>query len=195
MENLPPPVLYDEQTIQQFERDSRHGEEVEGHDDFAVVLKKGKPCLCRGHHDGAHVGDSAKCFSPRPRTQAFCSSPCIFGAPQPGFSCANRRINTRSSLVIFGRPGRWRDRHRQYQRKLARCQATTVSGLTMSSTFFQPEKNLRSPIQNNRSNKFKGGFGRFRLRITSCCLSARTSSAVAARDRKRTRIAATTANR
>jgi len=45
MQDLPPPVLYDEQTIQQFERDSWHGEEVEGRDDFAVVLKKGQPTL------------------------------------------------------------------------------------------------------------------------------------------------------
>jgi hypothetical protein len=35
--------------------------------------------------------------------------------------------------VILGRPPRARDFHRQYSRKPARCQATTVSDLTITS--------------------------------------------------------------
>src|SRR3712207_4669090 len=58
------------------------------------------------------------------------SSPWIFGAPQPGFSCARRRIRSCTSLEIFGLPGRGRDLQRQYSRKPARCHAMTVSGLS-----------------------------------------------------------------
>ena len=38
------------------------------------------------------------------------------GAPQVGFSSAIDRMRSRSSGVIFGRPGRRRERKRQYQR-------------------------------------------------------------------------------
>ena len=65
--------------------------------------------------------------SPRPRIRrryratvrseiwkpSFCSSPWIFGAPQPTFSSAIRRMRSRISPVILGRPPRGRDRQRQ----------------------------------------------------------------------------------
>src|SRR5687768_6843618 len=35
---------------------------------------------------------------------SFNSSPWILGAPQSAFSCAKRRISTRISSLIFGRP-------------------------------------------------------------------------------------------
>ena len=41
--------------------------------------------------------------------------------------------------------------------------------------------------------RVQGGRGRFRLRAASCCRRARTSSAVAARQRKKTRMAAKSA--
>ena len=40
-------VLDDEEAVQQLKRQSRHGEEVDGNDHLAMVLKKGKPALCR----------------------------------------------------------------------------------------------------------------------------------------------------
>ena len=54
----------------------------------------------------------------------------------------------------------------------------------MRSTFFQPHQKRRSVIQNSRSHEFNGGRGRFRLRTASCCRSAMTSSAVAARSKE-----------
>ena len=45
VQNLPSCMLDDEKAVQQLERNRRHGEEIEGHDDFAVILKKGKPAL------------------------------------------------------------------------------------------------------------------------------------------------------
>ena len=117
----------------------------------------------------------------------------ILGAPQIGFSLAKRRISSRTSSLILGLPLRRRDRQRQYNRKPARCQATTVSGLTIRSTSFQPDQKRRRRIQNSRSQEFKGGRGRFRFRTASCCRSARTSSAVPARQRKKTPKAAKSA--
>jgi hypothetical protein len=38
-------VLDDEEAVEQLERHRRHGEEVEGHDDFPVVLEKCQPPL------------------------------------------------------------------------------------------------------------------------------------------------------
>jgi hypothetical protein len=55
------------------------------------------------------------------------SSPWMRGAPQNGFSTLIRRINARSSMWICGRP-RGRDFQRQYERKPALCQRTSVSG-------------------------------------------------------------------
>ena len=41
------PMLDDEEAVQQLERQSGHGEEVEGRDHLAVVLQKGQPALAR----------------------------------------------------------------------------------------------------------------------------------------------------
>ena len=72
------------------------------------------------------------------------------GAPQLGLSSFMRRISSRISLVTFGRP-RCRDRQRQNRRKPARCQDTTVSGLTTMRVSAHPEYSRRSTVQNNRS--------------------------------------------
>lgn len=61
---------------------------------------------------------------------------------------------------------------------------TTVSGLTMSNTFFERDQNRRSVIQNKRSDIFRLARGRFRLRTATCCRRARISIARSVRDRK-----------
>ena len=50
------------------------------------------------------------CTTPTPRP-SFCNSPWIFGAPQPAFSWAKRRINVRTSGEILGRPTDPGDQH------------------------------------------------------------------------------------
>ena len=120
---------------------------------------------------------------------SFRSSPCIFGAPQVGFSSATRRINVRISAVVAGRPPPARDRHFQKSRNPARCQPTTVSGFTTIRTSVHRDQTRRNVVQNNRSHGFKRGRGRFRLRTATCCRSARISRAVSCRLRKKTRTA------
>lgn len=78
----------------------RHIEEVERDDHLTVLRQEGNPPLR-----------------------------WILGAPQSRFPIGRHRIRTRISLVIFGLAPRGRERHRQYKRKPARCQPTTVSRL------------------------------------------------------------------
>ena len=108
-------------------------------------------------------------------------------------SSAKRRISRRISSAILGRPPRGRERQPQYNLKPARCQPTTVSGCTITKASAQPDQNRRRMVQKNRSRRFNCGRGHFRLRTASCCRSARISSAVSLRLRRKARSAATSA--
>jgi hypothetical protein len=75
---------------------------------------------------------------------SICNSPWMREAPQVGFSATMRKMSSRSSLLICFLPVRirCRERQNQYSRKPARCQRTTVSGLTRISDRFQPVQNF-----------------------------------------------------
>jgi hypothetical protein len=63
-----------------------------------------------------------------------------------------RRIRDRDSVSILGLPRLFdRERRRQNKRKPARCQATTVSGLTITRTWLHAGQRRRSRIQKIRS--------------------------------------------
>jgi hypothetical protein len=96
------------------------------------------------------------------------------------------RISRITSIGTFGRPLRDLDFHRQYNRKPARCQRITVSGLTIAKAFNTLEAKVYSPANTSRSSLPKvGRFGDFRRRILSWWRSVRTSTSSAARERKR----------
>src|SRR5882672_7400252 len=80
------------------------------------------------------------------------SSPWMRGAPQPGFSRHILQIRSRISREMAGRPG-WPRRTFQVQnrRKPARCQATTVSGLTMARAERQLRQMRERQTQKRRS--------------------------------------------
>jgi len=61
------------------------------------------------------------------------SSPWILGAPQNGLARPISRINFLISAGNFGRPPSDCDFHRQYERRPARGQPITVSGLTIAN--------------------------------------------------------------
>jgi hypothetical protein len=69
-------------------------------------------------------------------------------------------------------------------RKQARCQAITVSGLTMMRAFFQPGQSRSSRIQNMRSRIPKRGRGVFLLSTPSCWRRAMISRLRLWRERK-----------
>src|ERR1700686_2919298 len=54
-----------------------------------------------------------------------------------------------------GRPSGWRLFHFQYSRNPLRCQAMTVSGLTMSNADHQPLQNRARDTHRNRSARLK----------------------------------------
>ena|SRR5947208_3249352 len=75
------------------------------------------------------------------------------GAPHSGLSTLIRRISTRRSASICGRPPREQDFQRQYRRKPARCQRMRVSGRMIVMAFrtdgnqrYSWTKNKRSPF-------------------------------------------------
>jgi hypothetical protein len=112
---------------------------------------------------------------------------------KPGFSAFIRRISSRISRVILGRPG-WRDLHRQNRRKPARCQDTTVSGLTKMSASAQSEYSRRSVVQKSRSARLSLGRGCFLLKTASCYRRAAASKASLWRGTKNAWMHVTTAN-
>jgi hypothetical protein len=65
------------------------------------------------------------------------------GAPQVGFSATMRKINSRTSLDNLFLPTCFLtfEIRLQYSRNPARCQRTTVSGLTTRRDFFQSDQN------------------------------------------------------
>jgi hypothetical protein len=63
----------------------------------------------------------------------------------------------------------------------ARCQPTTVSGLTIMRTSAQRDQHWRMAVQKMRSRRFNCGRGRLRFSTASCCRRARISRALSPR--------------
>src|SRR5215472_12673377 len=112
VQNLAPPVLDDEEAVEQLERYRRYSEEIERDDHLAVILEKGKPAPPGSARRRIRCRYRATVRSQTAKP-SFCSSPWILGAPQSGFSSARRRIRTRTSSAILGRPLPGRERQRQ----------------------------------------------------------------------------------
>jgi len=113
------------------------------------------------------------------------------GAPQVGFSATIRKINWRNCFGVCLRPIglRTREISLQYKRKPARCQRTTVSGVTTMRACCHPDQNLRAMTQQTLSNISSLGLGCFRFSTASCWRRARFSSKRLRRARKRQRSA------
>ena len=107
------------------------------------------------------------------------------GSSPGGILGRHGSVRSRSSGVIFGRPERRRERKRQHQRNPARCQPTTVSGFTTTSTLAHCDHQRRRPIQNRRSHGLIWGRGFLRLRTPTCCRKATSSSPRSCRERKK----------
>src|SRR6516165_10966624 len=73
------------------------------------------------------------------------------GAPQVGFSATMRKIKARTSLLTRFRPPTCLnlETHAQYKRNPARCQLTTVLGVTKMRGFLHPDQNVLNATQNS----------------------------------------------
>ena len=86
------------------------------------------------------------------------SSPWMRGAPHIGFSRLILRISSRVSLGTFGLPGfPCRTFQVQKSRKPLRCQATTVSGFTITRAERQSRQTLHSQTHRPRSTTVNCG--------------------------------------
>ena len=113
------------------------------------------------------------------------TSPWILGAPQSGLARLMSRINFLVSADSFGRPPSDFDFHRQYERKPARCQRITVSGLMIAKALNTFGAKRYSPANISRSMRQKvGRLGDFRRRTFNWWRSIRISTSSEARDRK-----------
>jgi hypothetical protein len=146
----------DQKHVQHLEAKGGQGEEVDGDQLLGMILQKGAPGL-RGRLGAAHhvFADAGLAD-----VDAEFEQLAVDAAPQLGFSRHILRIRPRTSREMTGRPG-WPRRTFQVQnrRKPARCQATTVSGLTMASAERQSPQMRDNPTHNQRSHAVN--FGRF----------------------------------
>src|SRR2546430_14361949 len=75
----------------------------------------------------------------------------MHGAPQVAFSATIRKIRVRTSLLTRLRPPICLalETHVQYKRNPARCQFTTVLGVTKTRGFLHPDQNVLNATKNS----------------------------------------------
>src|SRR5215510_13248673 len=90
------------------------------------------------------------------------------GAPQVGFSAVIRKISFRTSVDSFFLPTCFLafEIKLQYSRKPARCQRTTVSGLTSTRACFQALQKRQSEYPEDFVKRSHPGSGMFALQHT-----------------------------
>src|SRR6267154_900108 len=101
---------HDDEGIKQVETDRWNHEQVHGGNVRRVVAQEGSPSLAGRPRRLTMYLATLDCAISSP---SLSSSPWMRGAPQSGFSTLIRRINTRMSVSICGRPPRGRDFQRQ----------------------------------------------------------------------------------
>src|SRR5436190_336478 len=108
------------------------------------------------------------------------------GAPQVGFSETIRKIKARTSLLTRFRPPTWLtlETHVQYERNPARCQFTTVLGVTKTRGFLHPDQNVLNATQNSLCRAVNRRRGRCACRASNCRRRARFSRTRSSRERK-----------
>src|SRR5882724_4294511 len=108
------------------------------------------------------------------------------GAPQVGFSATIRKIKARTSLLTRFRPPTWLilETHVQYKRNPARCQFTTVLGVTKMRGLVHPDQNVLNATQNSLCRAVNRRRGCCACRASNCRRRARFSRTRSARQRK-----------
>src|SRR4029077_20052371 len=103
-----------------------------------------------------------------------------------GFSETIRKIKARTSLPTRFRPPTWLtlETHVQYKRNPARCQFTTVLGVTKMSGLVHPDQNVLNATQNNLCRAVHRRRGCCACRASNCRRRARFSRTRSSRERK-----------
>src|ERR1700687_2487839 len=108
------------------------------------------------------------------------------GAPQVGFSATIRKIKARTSLLTRFRPPTWLilETHVQYKRDPARCQFTTVLGVTNTRGCLHPDQHILNATQNSLCRAVNRRRGCCACRASNCRRRARFSRTMFARQLK-----------
>jgi len=108
------------------------------------------------------------------------------GAPQVGFSATIRNISARTSLATRFRPPTrlTLETQVQYKRNPARCQFTTVPGVTKTRGLLHPDQKVLNETQNSLCRAVNRWRGRSTCRATNCRRRARFSRTRSSRERK-----------
>jgi hypothetical protein len=108
------------------------------------------------------------------------------GAPQVGFSETIRKIKARTSFLTRFRPPIWltRETHVQYKRNPARCQFTTVRGVTKMRGLVHPDQSVLNATQNILCRAGNRRRGCCVCRANNCRRRARFSRTRSSRERK-----------
>ena|SRR5277367_3911031 len=112
------------------------------------------------------------------------------GAPQVGFSATIRKIRARTSLLTrFRPPTRLNlEIHVQYRRNPARCQFTTVRGVTKTRGLLHPDQSVLNATQNSLCRAVNRRPGRCACKASSCRRRAKFSRTRSSRERKELRM-------
>ena len=159
MQNATPVMSQNQKHVEDLETDSGHGEEVDGDQLLGVILQECAPGLRRRFAAAHHVFVDAALRDADAEFEQF----AVDARSTPaGILPAHLedQISDLTSREMTGRPS-WSRRTFQVQkkRKPARCQATTVSGLTMASAERQSRQRCDRQIHNRRPPGVN--FGRF----------------------------------
>src|SRR5580692_11398581 len=108
------------------------------------------------------------------------------GAPQVGFSATMRKIKARTSLLTRFRPPicLTLETHVQYKRNPARCQFTTVLGVTKTRGCLHPDQQILNATQNSLCRAVNRRRGRCACRASNCRRKARFSRTRSCRELK-----------
>ena len=149
VQDATPVMGQNQKYVKDLEPDGGHGEEVDRDQLLGMVLQEGAPSLRRRFAAAHHIFADTALSDVDAEFEKFA---WIRGASQPGFSRHILRIRSRTSLEMTGRPGfPQRTLQVQNKRKAARCQATTVSGLTMANAERQSRQRRDRQIHSRRS--------------------------------------------
>src|SRR5229473_75664 len=108
------------------------------------------------------------------------------GAPQVGFSATIRKIKARTSLLTRLRPPTWLilETHVQYKRNPARCQFTTVLGVTKTRGCLHLDQHILNATQNSLCRVVNRRRGRCACSASNCRRRAKFSRTRSARQLK-----------
>ena len=108
------------------------------------------------------------------------------GAPQVGFSATIGEIKARTSLLTRFRLPTWLilETHVQYKRNPARCQFTTILGVTKTRGCPHPDQHILNATQNSLCRAVNRRLGRCACRASNCRRRARFSRTRSCRELK-----------